>query len=83
LENLFIIDEKLVEIIQAFARDYSIDRKSPGELKDLEVNEDTLLPGREVFMVEAGELVGLTATVDPRNEEVHQIEASKVPLKDG
>jgi hypothetical protein len=37
----------------------------------------------EAFMVENGELVGLTATVDPRNGAICQIADCKVPMNEG
>ena len=38
---------------------------------------------QEVFMVENGELVGHTATVDPKNEAVSEIAYCKLPTEDG
>ena len=37
----------------------------------------------EVFMVENGELVGHTATVDPKNGAVCEIAYCKLPTEDG
>lgn len=38
---------------------------------------------QEAFLVENGELVGLTATVDPRNGTVCEIPDCKVPTIEG
>lgn len=56
-----------------FGRD--IDAKKELCLRRMEV--------QEVFMMEKGEFVGYTATVDPRNGSICEIADCKPPAEDG